>query len=139
MAQNIVSPGRRERPGLQAGVVQAFACLGKTFSGRPIAIAKRALTLQSLQRQLLAGIPVVAAFKSLGGLSGGRTGIALNRVAAGLESGLTLADAARLAPQMFPGTAPDLIGAAEHTGTIPDMLDSMVRTLKLQAETAAAF
>jgi len=135
MAQNIVSPGRRERPGLQAGVVQAFACLGKTFSGRPIAIAKRALTLQSLQRQLLAGIPVVAAFKSLGGLSGGRTGIALNRVAAGLESGLTLADAARLAPQMFPGTAPDLIGAAEHTGTIPDMLDSMVRTLKLQADT----
>lgn len=135
MAPNVVSPGRKARPKPKEGFDKALHGIMAGISARPIALAKRAMTLQSLQRQLLAGIPVVVAFKSLAGLSRGRVGIALARIAAGIESGLTLADATRLSPQLFPGTSPDLVGAAEHTGSIPDMLDAMVRTLKLQAET----
>ena len=43
-------------------------------------------------------------------------------------------EAATTAPCLFPGTSPALLGAAEKTGTVPSMLQSMIKLLDVEIE-----
>jgi type II secretory pathway component PulF len=87
-----------------------------------------------LQRQILAGIPLSSAIRGLAALTRGRPAAGLKLVCASLDNGSSLMDAAKTAPCLFPGTSPALLGAAEKTGTVPAMLQSMIRLLDVEID-----
>jgi type IV pilus assembly protein PilC len=95
------------------------------FSPR-IRMKSLVIVCRSLATMVDAGIPVGKAFELSSQKSGDpRCRRAMQEIAADLRRGLDVTEAMRARGQAFPETMVELVGVAEQTGTLPEVLKSL--------------
>ena len=110
---------------LEAGFFRGTAgrqsCLVHAFALKSLVVVCR-----SLATMVDAGIPIGKAFELASQKSGDpRCRHAMMEIATDLRRGLDVTEAMRARGQAFPDTMVELVGVAEQTGTLPEVLKSL--------------